>query len=374
MLRLSLPLLVACTAPTEAPDPSEPTLESPSGVTFAELAFFQAVKVAVLADGAAIQPEDRNAPLIAGRPGVLRARIALPDEGEAMDLELVVDVHHQGATDSFRATGVLSPDAVDITAHDLVVELPAEAWQPDATYTVHLSSPEGQVAVFPDSGEAPLAVMETGPLKVRFVPFEVQGFTPDTSEAVIEGLRMALFATWPVTEVEVSLAPVQRWDGPADLGDINVQVGVLQEDAMIAGEVSWDTYYFGLVTGVATRDEYEGITGTSEDGGGGELVRAYFAAGAAFGDQRAEDTLIHEMGHVHGLEHTACEGEDNPDPNYPHPDATIGVEGWDLRTHTLVPADTKDMMSYCYPRWISDYGYRKIAAHVANAQGYAGYQ
>jgi hypothetical protein len=31
-------------------------------------------------------------------------------------------------------------------------------------------------------------------------------------------------------------------------------------------------------------------------------------------------------------------------------------------------------MSYCFPRWVSDYSYAKLAEHVANAQDYAGFQ
>lgn len=143
---------------------------------------------------------------------------------------------------------------------------------------------------------------------------------------------------------------------------------------MIAGEVGWDVYYYGMVSGVASRDEFEGITGTSESGGDGELVRAYFAAGAAFGDQKSEDTLIHEIGHTHRLLHTPCDGEDDPDPAYPYAGGEIGVEGYDFRTGAFVPADTPDLMAYCFPRWISDYNYAKLAEHVARAQSYAGFE
>jgi hypothetical protein len=32
-----------------------------------------------------------------------------------------------------------------------------------------------------------------------------------------------------------------------------------------------------------------------------------------------------------------------------------------------------DLMTYCYPRWVSDYSYAKLAAHIALAQTFQGY-
>jgi hypothetical protein len=215
--------------------------------------------------------------------------------------------------------------------------------------------------------------METGPVKLVLVPFDVAGLVPDTSDTVVEGYRQALLATYPVTDVLISVDPVQVWTDELDLGAINVQLGVLQENAMIAGDIDWDVYYFGLVT-AESRDAWDGATGTSEDGGSEPLVRAYFATGAAFADQQSEDTLIHEFGHVHGLDHAPCDGESDVDPNFPYADGTIGVEGYDRRTGTFVPADSMDMMTYCYPRWVSDYDFAKMADHVAAAQDYEGYE
>lgn len=332
------------------------------GPAFDELAFFQAVRVPVLLGEQEVAPSARNAPLIADRQGVLRALVTTPSDWTGGTLELAVDLTSGGGTETFTTSG-------DGTG-PLVVDLPASAMDADATYTVRLSSGGAVVDRFPDTGEAELDARVTGPLKVRLVPFEVNGFVPDTSAAVVEGYRAALMAVYPVTEVQISVDEVQVWDGAYDLGDINVQVGVIQEDAMFAGQVGWDVYYYGMVTGVATRDEYEGITGTSE-GGGGDPTRAYFAAGAAFGDQKSEDTLIHEIGHTHQLPHAPCDGENDPDPDYPYAGGGIGVEGWDLRTGTFVSSDAAfDMMTYCFPRWISDYNYAKLADHVARAQTY----
>jgi hypothetical protein len=287
-------LLAACSAdPTPSGDDTDlPAVDG--GASLREVAFFQAVEVLVAAGDDAVTP--RAAPLIAGRPAVVRAMIDLPNGWTAVELTLSVDLTTAGETRTFSAGRVLDASSEDTSPESgLLVELPADALAADTTYTVRLTTADATHDRFPAADDAPLDALVTGPLKLVLVPFEVNGFVPDTSPAVVDGLRDAVMASLPVTAVEVSVGEVQTWVGVFDLGDINVRVGELQETAMIAGEVSWDTYYYGLATGVAARDDYRGITGTSEDGGDAP-VRAFFAAGAAFGDARSQETLVHELG------------------------------------------------------------------------------
>lgn len=328
-------------------DPTDPA--TPDAIESLDL--FQAVAIPLL-------DEERLAPIVAGRPAVVRGSASVSG-----NLVLSLELTTGGTAETFSS------------GSDLVVEIPATSVATDTRWSATLTDGGTVVQRVPATGGLELGAIETGPLHVRVVPYQVDGKVPDTSAAVIEGMRTALYAVYPVTEVTIDVDEVQVWTEAYDLGSINVAVGVRQETAMGAGEVPWNTYYYAIANGgLDSRDDYMGITGTSEDGGGGSLVRAYFAAGAAFGDQRSEDTLIHEMGHVHGLEHAPCDGESNVDRDYPYAEAAIGVEGYDLRTGTFVPADSKDMMSYCYPRWISPYHYALLAEHVVAAQDYEGYR
>ena len=89
------------------------------------------------------------------------------------------------------------------------------------------------------------------------------------------------------------------------------------------------------------------------------------AAGVAFIATRVSfsipspTTIGHEFGHNMSLFHAPCGGADSPDPSYPHPDGSTGAWGYDFRDGgSLVhPSIGRDLMSYCSPRWISDYSF-----------------
>ena len=89
------------------------------------------------------------------------------------------------------------------------------------------------------------------------------------------------------------------------------------------------------------------------------------AAGVAFISTRVSfsipfaTTIAHELGHNMSLYHAPCGGAGGPDPSYPYPDGSIGAWGYDFRDGgSLVhPRTGRDLMSYCNPRWISDYSF-----------------
>ena len=82
--------------------------------------------------------------------------------------------------------------------------------------------------------------------------------------------------------------------------------------------------------------------------------------------------MCHELGHAHGRLHAPCNVSD-PDPQFPYPDANIGVWGYDQRSGEFRDPTSKDMMSYCpeprWSAWISDYNYQAILVRVAAVNG-----
>lgn len=362
MTRLPLSSLILVLAGCTSP------IDNGEAVALTDVSFFQAVEIPVLLDGAAQPALERTAPIVAGRPGVLAARIDVSDDWNSAEVELVVAMG--GETHRMSAQVSEASDSTDASTW-LVVDLPASAFVADASFAVSLEVDGVVVDAFPTDGEEELGAVTTGPLKVHVVPFEVEGSVPDTSPDVLNGMRDALMAMYPVTDVAVTAGAVEVWDQPFDLGDLNVRLGVIQETAMFASLEDWDVYYYGMTDGgVATREDFpDGPTGTSENGGQNP-TRAFFASGAAFGDERSESTMVHELGHLHQLLHIPCTGsEDNVDEAYPHAEGSIGTWGWDLRSEEfLSPSASFDVMGYCTPRWISDYSYALAADHVAYAQ------
>ena len=113
-----------------------------------------------------------------------------------------------------------------------------------------------------------------------------------------------------------------------------------------------DVLYYGLMaTGIPMGPIVGCNTGTVSTGGNNNGV-----------------TMAHELGHACGLPHAPC-GTPG-DPNYPAyepydpagaPNASIGEYGLDISNgNILSPADFKDLMAYCGPRWISLYNYGRL--------------
>lgn len=302
-----------------------------------EVSVFQVLETRLYADGG---PTSGSAvPVVAGRRALVRARA-------------------EGGVVRVDADGVAYESAV--TDGEALIDLPAEAVGTQTTLSVEVSG-------CPDTRIDGLALnaVETGPIELQLVPFEIGGFEPDTSASVVDGFRDAVLAVYPATDVIVTVGDVvpDAYGGQVDMGALLVDLGVIQEQTSTAPHV----YYYGLVTGAETREEFcdDCPTGTSEAGNGD---RAAFSVGAAFADQRSEDTLIHELGHMHGLLHAPCGDPDLLDEDFPYEDASTTIEGWDFRTETFVEVGAQDMMAYCYPRWISDYNYRNLVDWVQLAQ------
>ena len=72
--------------------------------------------------------------------------------------------------------------------------------------------------------------------------------------------------------------------------------------------------------------------------------------------------MAHEVGHNLNLDHAPCGGALGTDPEFPYPNGSIGVWGYDFRNGTVVSPDRRrDIMGYCYEQgWLSDYYFEKV--------------
>jgi len=74
----------------------------------------------------------------------------------------------------------------------------------------------------------------------------------------------------------------------------------------------------------------------------------------------ADQVAAHEWGHNWNRQHAPCGSAGKPDPNYPYPNGTIGVYGFDVGAQSIKPPTYADLMGYCNNEWISDYTYTGV--------------
>ena len=80
--------------------------------------------------------------------------------------------------------------------------------------------------------------------------------------------------------------------------------------------------------------------------------------------------IAHELGHNMDLLHARCGGAQSLDPGFPQIDGSIGAWGYDFRSgRGLVDPLTSDLMSYCDPHWISEYGFSTALHYRLRTEG-----
>lgn len=80
--------------------------------------------------------------------------------------------------------------------------------------------------------------------------------------------------------------------------------------------------------------------------------------------------IAHELGHNMSLLHAPCGADDSLEPGFPQIDGSIGAWGYDFRDgRGLVNPFTSDLMSYCRPQWIGEYGFSTALHHRLRTEG-----
>jgi hypothetical protein len=366
---------VAASAPASVESAEPPVdLSGPRcAAEITEVAAYQSVKVS-LGSGDAVTSA-RSAELIAGKPALLRVFLTpsgAPTAPIDVKARVVVTTADQQASHDATTTLTAASNEEALTS-TLDVMLPAAELTPEARVTVELLAPEcaGLPRTrFPRSAELELRPRAVGPLRVTLVPFRYDtdgsGRLPDTSPQQLEAYRAALLAMYPVPAVELTVhAPV-----PTTLA-VSAQDGwgpLLDQvrQTRAADRPTDDVYYFGLVAPAETQGKYCGtgcVTGVSFVGGvNSPQTRA--SVGIGYPGPLASEVLLHELGHAHGRAHAPCGKPKDPDAAFPYPEALIGVWGYDSRGAQPLrpPTLTRDIMSYCGPRWVSDYTFRALTA------------
>jgi hypothetical protein len=360
-------------APASEGDATEPGVPFSEQVAVDHIALYQGVKVTLVDEQAVIPVKKLNAPIIPGRPALVRVHAKTLQYRTRVRAAAELRIHVAGRPDFVASDAVKSIVPFD----DLEMgstfnfEVPGDALAPGASLEVvlHDEKATDTTVRYPEAAEesVKLNVGKLAPtLRVKFVPVRYEGDgsgrTPDMSAAAVENYEKTLYKLYPTASVEVMVRDELRWplqvhaDGEGWDTLLDALIETRSDD-----NAADDVYYIAVFDPAETAhdwctsgDDYGCVLGIAPQANARDV---YLRVAMITGYSGNEGTLAQELGHAMGRAHAPCGGAAAVDPDYPYGRANIGVFGWDIVDHELVDPGSRvyDFMSYCHPNWVSDY-------------------
>ncbi len=291
-------------------------------------------------------------PLVAGEDALLRVFVKT-DLGEHVSLPPVTATFYLNGQEvhtaeiSLHESNVPSEIEEGILTQSANAEVPGTVVMPGLKMVVNIN-PEGNADSvlgfserIPPKGRMSLDVRTVPPFDLTLVPFLWMESPQISVLSETEGLTADNDLFWqsrnllPIADFDVSVRePVWTSTDPV----VSNSFEVLQETIAVRAMDGSNGYYMGILRAGGGQAELPGTSSVS-------VLDA--------------EIIAHEIGHNLYLYHSPCGGASEPDPNYPYEDGSIGSWGYDIRDGTLVAPKTADLMSYCHPQWISEYGFTR---------------
>ena len=301
----------------------------------------------------AVQSRDHPVPLVAGEQALLRVFVTATHSTTAgippVRARFYLNGTERHVTDIPAMATAIPTEVVE---HSLSAssnaEIPGEVVNPGLEMVIDID-PDGTLDPslgvakrIPETGRMAVEVRDVSQFDLTVIPFL---WSADPNRAVVEAAKaMAtdpeghelLWGTrtlLPIGDLEVTA------HGPV-LTSSNNAYHLLNETQVIAALEGGDGHYMGMMSRPVTG----GVAGVAEIAG-----RVSFSIPNA-------SVMAHELGHNMNLDHAACGDAPGPDQSFPHLNGSIGTWGYDFHNGgRLIRPETKDLMSYCGPVWISDY-------------------
>jgi len=294
--------------------------------------------------------------LVANKPALLKVNAVATTAGAARPtVRLHIDNVNGGASSDVlmaAPTSALPATVPDVPsfADSYTATIPADVVRSGLRLSVQLDSAAATVLTPKVGGGVPM----------KFVPISINiAGTAGQRPADIAPHLQSLFPVSSVvtqqhptyTSSKVTTLPADENAWSDAYGKI---LGELADLHSLEGAGSQD-HYFGFIP-----KRTWGLAGLGYIGGSSAVGFDMPSAPTS-----VRDVAAHELGHNFSLQHAACGGAGNPDPNYPYPDADLSKPGrvvWpylaDEKTfYDPRPTDRHDIMSYCGGQVFSDYNY-----------------
>ena len=312
-----------------------------------------------------VQNPSGSVRLVANRDALLRAFVTSEHPGGFFEPEVLAVFTGPEGDEVHRVAMIRHANQFPTEADEGDLELsynaviPGEIIVPGVKMVVEVD-PEGTVPFtagsetrFPSQGSAPLNVVVAPPMQLTLVPV-ITSAEPDTS--VLRWVR-GISADSPQLELlkhafpfaEFSVSAREPYYTSLNLTNTSGQWLLFIELEAVRAADGGTGYYYGVSSNFGSV------------GGRGQLP-----GWVSFG-VNSRTTLAHEIGHNLSLMHAPCGGPAGVDPDFPYPDGSIGVWGYDFRTGSMMPPDrSKDIMTYCRTLpWLSDYFFQQVIDHRA---------
>lgn len=391
-------LVVACggdgSGDTGGPPP--PSYLPADGLTVERVALYQGLERDLMTAGA---PATSGVRVIAGRDAMMRvfyqadasydgspvlARLTLADAPSGAGGGAANDPAATSQTIEVAGPLLVGGSTQEDLASTVVFDVPGEALTETSTFRVELLRARAQTtgtnakATYPSEGGQAFGATSVG-AKVRIVLVPIRydadgsGRLPDTSPEQLAIYRDVMWKMFPAPEIEIRVAEAFPWNGTVTgvgqgWGEL---LNAMAQHRQKSG-AAFDEYYYGLFRAKETFPEFCGsacIAGLSQLALNAFNDFARVGIGIGFTGENMALTAAHEIGHEHGRGHAPCGTNQGLDAGYPHDGAAIGGWGYDLVARQLQKPSMKDFMSYCDPKWISDFTFEALATRIETVNG-----
>ncbi|MFH1464370.1 MAG: M66 family metalloprotease [Pseudomonadota bacterium] len=354
-----------------------------TGIDIVGVYLYQAVEIPLMES--LVSSPVPTTPVVAGRDTLFRVAVVPHEDFQARDLTGRLYFYRDGKAFAAYQTDVTVSGASSMSELDSTFNLrvagsvlqPGVSWAAEIVEQKHENGggEAAGYAAWPEGSDEPIEVTEGAELvRVLLVPVQYNadgsGRVPDTSGDMVEFYRQYFWAHYPTAEVEMIVGDQLAWSGSVgamDTGGWSNLLSAVAESRAQQGADD-DMYLYGVFN---PSDEFGSFCGGGCIAGLSTVAHSATDAwsrasiGLGYGGETTSSTMVHEIGHAHGLWHAPCGNPDSVDPSFPYDDGSLGVRGYDLRAEALRESSAYyDMMSYCSPTFISDYHFDKLHTRV----------